>query len=598
MSAETRSWLARYWPILTVLAVGCSVSGWSAAIVHRDGRKSDDQRFELETRQVAAVFEMNMARYEERLARFADHCAQFDELPTDVWHFRHGFVTDLNGNLPAVLHAVYSPKIAAADFAAHLERGQAVWNERYLFDATAAPDRDLALPVWHHWGRSGLVPIPRGSDTAVAGAMFPSLRPALGASNAWSDTQPATARRTDGTLVNGFWFGFPLFAADQAQPRSVRDPRYDLAEQTRRGRELRSSVAKGVLAVFLSTDHLVDRAFNSADRPARVHVRLYSEREPRPGALLNPVSPSPPNPSHRRILVKPWYGQRWCIEFLSTPLFDAESASRDAWPIGFGGMSFTLLAAALIGVGIRAKSRQERLTAEVTEARNTLAAAERERENLGYNLHDGAIQSLYAIQLGLTRTARDVAEAVPAASRVLDESRQRVDHVIAELRRFIHSSSTRWSSDGTPALEHVLASIVQSLQATSPARLTLQAPAGTSDRLSTSEAAALALLARSALGNALRHSDATHIRVALAADANGVTLVIEDNGKGFVVSEHDGDGLGLPSMRKRAATAGAELTIHSLPGRGTRVEVHVPHRPGCGDSRVNQGPATSNPPSA
>jgi len=593
MAAEMRGWLARYWPILTVLTVGFSVSGWIAVTVDRDGRKIDDQRFELETQQVAAVFEMNMARYEERLARFADHCAQFDELPTDVWHFRHGFVTDLNGNLPAVLHAVYCPKIAAADLAAHQERGRAVWGDRYEFDASARADRDIALPVWHHWGRSGMEPIPRGSDTAVAATMFPSLRPALAASNAWSDTQPSTARRSDGTLVNGFWFGFPLFDADQAQPRSIRDPRRSLAEQTRLARELKSSVAKGVLAVFLSTDHLVDRAFNSADRPARVHVRVYSEREPRPEALLNPVSPAPPNPTHRQIMVKPWYGQRWCIEFVSTPLFETESSARDAWPLGLGGMGFTLLAASLIGVGIRAKSRQERLTAEVTEARNTLAVAERERENLGYNLHDGAIQSLYAIQLGLTRTAREVANAVPAASRVLDESRQRVDGVIAELRRFISSGDHRPSSRPTPPLEQVLASVIQSLRTITAATLFLEAPPGVAAGLSSSQSVALAQIARSALGNALRHADARRISLSLRPDSSGVTLVVDDDGEGFDPMHATGAGLGIASMRKRAAEAGGELKIESSPGRGTRVEIRL--RTSADDGLNPQDPANSHP---
>jgi signal transduction histidine kinase len=227
--------------------------------------------------------------------------------------------------------------------------------------------------------------------------------------------------------------------------------------------------------------------------------------------------------------------------------------------------------------------RQERLAAEITEARNTLASSERERANLGDDLHDGAIQSLYAIQLGLTRTAREVADALPTSARVLDETRQRVDVVIAELRQFIRAAARGPEAD-TPALEHVLASVVQSLRATTLAELSLDAPPGAGARLTDAQAVALAQLARSALGNALRHAEAAHIAVRLTADEEGVTLVVEDDGKGFAVADRAGAGEGLRSMRQRAAAVGGEFVLETQPGRGTRVAVRL---------RVAPEPATA-----
>jgi len=572
MSAAMRTWLGRYCSLLTVLVLGLAVSTWLAVNAHREGEKIDERGFEVEAFQAIAALEMNMERYEERLARFADHCAQFDELPLMVWRFRNQSVMDFANQLPAVMLALHCPRIGASDFVAHSERAKVLWPNVYTFDPQRK-GRDFALPVWQRWNRNEIEPIPLGTDLGVAAERWPSLAAAIGVRNAWSDSRPATVRRLDGTVTTGFWFALPLYAIDQPGPRSQR-PGESTQQFMERLRTHRVSVAKGLLVAFLSTDRLIDHSFNSAPRPSRVHVQLYSERAPRPEALMNPASTPPPHPRFRRTIVLPWYGQRWSLELRSTPLFEAESVARDAWTIGLGGAGFTLLATALIGVAIHARRRQERLTAEITEARNTLAASERERTTLGDDLHDGAIQSLYAIQLGMTRTARDVADAMPAAARVLDETRQRVDIVIAELRRFIHAAARHPSAD-TPSLEHVLASVVQSLRATTLAELALDIEPGAAIRLTAAQSVALAQLARSALGNALRHAEASQISVRLARDGDSVVLTVQDNGKGFTMAEREAAGVGIRSMRQRAVAAGGALVIESAPGRGTRVELKL-----------------------
>ena len=572
MPPALRTWLARYWPLLTVLALGLTISGWLGVTEHREGTRIDERRFELELRQAAAALEMNMERHEERLARFADHCAASNELPPAVWSFRQNRVIDLQGNLPAVMLAVYCPKVLAAEFQSHAERGRAVWAENYVFNPKS-DGRLFALPAWQQWNRAGFRPIPRGTDLGQATETLPSLAPALAKINAWSDGQPSTLRRTDGQIAHGFWFGIPLFDADQAATKSRR-PNETPEKFAERVRAHGISVSKGVLAVFLSIDRLVDNPYNAGEWSSRAHLRLYAAREPHPAALVNPATTPPPNPRHRRTLVVPWYAQRWSLEAVSTPLFEAESAGHRAWPLGLGGAGFTVLATTLIGVVIRARVRQERLTSEITEARNTLTATERERASLGDDLHDGAIQSLYAIQLGLTRTARDVADALPSSARVLDETRIRVDVVIAELRRLIHAAARRPADERLP-LDHVLASVVQSLRATTLAELACEAEAGVAEHLTAAQSVALAQLARSALGNALRHAEASKISVGLTRETEEVVLVVHDNGTGFAVAEREGAGEGIRSMRRRASAAGGALAIVSAPGSGTRVEVRL-----------------------
>jgi signal transduction histidine kinase len=79
------------------------------------------------------------------------------------------------------------------------------------------------------------------------------------------------------------------------------------------------------------------------------------------------------------------------------------------------------------------------------------------------------------------------------------------------------------------------------------------------------------------LQNAVKYSKADRIGVHLAGGNGTLTLVIEDDGTGFVVDEAWGKGLGLLSMSERVEAVGGSLDIVSTPGRGTRLRITVPH---------------------
>jgi signal transduction histidine kinase len=88
-------------------------------------------------------------------------------------------------------------------------------------------------------------------------------------------------------------------------------------------------------------------------------------------------------------------------------------------------------------------------------------------------------------------------------------------------------------------------------------------------------------VAQEALHNALRHSGAAVICVSLFARRRRVILEVADRGRGFVAEGASG-GLGLASMRERAASAGGALTVRSAPGEGTLVRLELPAGPGAG----------------
>jgi signal transduction histidine kinase len=87
---------------------------------------------------------------------------------------------------------------------------------------------------------------------------------------------------------------------------------------------------------------------------------------------------------------------------------------------------------------------------------------------------------------------------------------------------------------------------------------------------------ALFRITQEAVQNAAKHSGAREIVVHLRANSEGIVLAVTDDGSGFDVEAALGRGLGLIGMRERVDSIGATLTIRSLTGQGTRLEVSLP----------------------
>ncbi|MEY2699966.1 MAG: hypothetical protein RIQ52_721, partial [Pseudomonadota bacterium] len=92
-------------------------------------------------------------------------------------------------------------------------------------------------------------------------------------------------------------------------------------------------------------------------------------------------------------------------------------------------------------------------------------------------------------------------------------------------------------------------------------------------------ALAIYRLIQEALTNAMRHADATCIRLSLVRDCDGSLLVsIADNGKGMVVQPRPA-GLGLVGMRERVASLRGHLEMIGRPGHGTDIRISIPAEP-------------------
>ena len=77
------------------------------------------------------------------------------------------------------------------------------------------------------------------------------------------------------------------------------------------------------------------------------------------------------------------------------------------------------------------------------------------------------------------------------------------------------------------------------------------------------------------VSNALKHAKATAITISVTRTTGALNVMVEDNGKGFDMSQVS-EGMGLGNLRQRAAEVGGAVQFDSSPGYGTTVTIDVP----------------------
>ena len=187
------------------------------------------------------------------------------------------------------------------------------------------------------------------------------------------------------------------------------------------------------------------------------------------------------------------------------------------------------------------------------------AAVLDDRRRLARELHDGVIQELaYIRSEGHQIADGELKDSVLAAcDRALDESRAAVEAL---------------GRGPDESLGFVLHRAAHQVAERYGVRVTLDVDDAVDAPFE--QRHALVRITREAISNAVRHGQASSIRVRLVRDDARCRLVVEDDGRGF---DPDGvrgrSGYGLVSMRDRAAALPGLLSLDSAPGRGTTVEV-------------------------
>ncbi len=124
-------------------------------------------------------------------------------------------------------------------------------------------------------------------------------------------------------------------------------------------------------------------------------------------------------------------------------------------------------------------------------------------------------------------------------------------------------------------LVQALRAYAEDLQEQAPFEVIMQADGG-DPPLPPQTSRALFRITQEALRNVQRHAEASRVRIALAFEQKGVSLMIKDDGQGFQPEQSLAGHYGLLYMREQAISCGGRFSVQSQPGRGTEVRVELP----------------------
>jgi signal transduction histidine kinase/ligand-binding sensor domain-containing protein len=199
-----------------------------------------------------------------------------------------------------------------------------------------------------------------------------------------------------------------------------------------------------------------------------------------------------------------------------------------------------------------------------------------ERNRIAREIHDTLAQGFVAVSVQLELLGRKLSGPADGVRELLDQTRDLVRDSLAEARRSIWDlrSHTAEGEDFASKLSKMATQVTQ--RTTVKVRFEVN---GTYHALPGKIEDELLRIGQEAITNVVHHAEAKHVDVSVSFDAKKVKMTIADDGKGFVdhlVASSANGHYGLQGMRERAEQIGAELTVASTPGAGTRVRVETP----------------------
>ncbi len=202
-------------------------------------------------------------------------------------------------------------------------------------------------------------------------------------------------------------------------------------------------------------------------------------------------------------------------------------------------------------------------------------AVMRERERIGMDLHDGVIQSIYAIGLMLDDTGHRLRDDPKLAEERITNAIAGLNTVIRDIRAYIHDLRSPDYSD--KSIESGIEELIREMEAYSVLEVSSDIDPATAERISQRQTSELLHIVQEALTNIRRHSHASVAHVTVGGDETHLVLTIDDDGIGFAPdSLGDHSGHGLHNMAERALKARGTLELDSSPGSGAKITVRIP----------------------
>ena len=261
----------------------------------------------------------------------------------------------------------------------------------------------------------------------------------------------------------------------------------------------------------------------------------------------------------------------------SVPILDEKFVRLDGSQVD---VAVSAIPASLVGnpvIQVLALDITERKRVEeaLRQRERALRMAIEERERISQELHDGILQSLFAVGLALESAKLTMPPRNLKVSRAsLNQAIDQLNDVMREIRNFIAGlgSDLLQGKDLPTALKQMMASLMEH-QAT---RVRLAVEDRAAKALSTEQSLHLIRVIQEAVSNCIKHGHAQEARVSLKMLKRGVRLSVRDNGRGFNHDATKKTGRGLANMAARARKMGGRFTILSKVNEGTNIVLDLP----------------------
>lgn len=218
--------------------------------------------------------------------------------------------------------------------------------------------------------------------------------------------------------------------------------------------------------------------------------------------------------------------------------------------------------------------QQKLLEQEKQAAINILAAEEKERKRIATDLHDGVGQILTATWLNLQQINAQAQSSNAANKELVQKTLNLMDEGCKEVRAVSHNMMP--NALLKKGLVDAVREFIQQINV-KQTQINLQTQ-GLHKHLPSHIEAVLYRVIQESVNNVIKHAKATRLDISIAQDDVGdIDVLIEDNGKGFIVKEAlQKEGIGLKNIKSRIEFLKGTVEWDSSVQAGTVVAIHIP----------------------
>lgn len=213
----------------------------------------------------------------------------------------------------------------------------------------------------------------------------------------------------------------------------------------------------------------------------------------------------------------------------------------------------------------------EKITAEEEKLNTVFQAADNERTRIAGEIHDGLQQTMVAGKINFEMLKNEMGLLSPTLQERYNNGLQYLEQAVQEARNISHSLMPKQINEFgfIVAVDNLISNLDKGIEF----RFFHDNIQLNNDKITLN----LYRIIQEALTNIIKHAGAKKVHINLTVNEELLHLTIEDDGHGFRMDEAAGPhkGIGLQSMKSRAATIGANLEMYSEPGQGTLIVIDL-----------------------